>query len=216
MYMRKILILLSVFLISAALFGCTGKKEVDEKSEEVVETTDLSEEENVEASKDFDEQSETLIIYFSWSNNTETMANYIHDAIGGDIERIVPVLAYPENYNDTADVAKAQQDNDERPEFEALELDPTSYDTVFIGYPIWWYSLPMIMETFFDTYDFDGITIVPFNTHEGSKDGGTYDMIKDREPNAIVLEGLPIQGGNIYDEASRKAVNDWLNSLGLN
>ena len=216
MYMRKILILLSVFLISVALFGCTGGKEVDEKSEEVVETTDLSEEENVEASKDFDEQSDTLIIYFSWSSNTETMANYIHDAIGGDIERIVPVFAYPENYDDTADIAKAQQDNDERPEFEALELDPTSYDTVFIGYPIWWYSLPMIMETFFDTYDFDGITIVPFNTHEGSKDGGTYDMIKDREPNAIVLEGLPIQGGNIYDEASRKAVNDWLNSLGLN
>ena len=214
--MRKILILLSVFLISVALFGCTGGKEVDEKSEEVVETTDLSEEENVEASKDFDEQSDTLIIYFSWSSNTETMANYIHDAIGGDIERIVPVFAYPENYDDTADIAKAQQDNDERPEFEALELDPTSYDTVFIGYPIWWYSLPMIMETFFDTYDFDGITIVPFNTHEGSKDGGTYDMIKDREPNAIVLEGLPIQGGNIYDEASRKAVNDWLNSLGLN
>ena len=214
--MKKILILLSAFLISAALFGCTGGKEVDEKSEEVVETTDLCEEENVEASKDFDEQSDTLIIYFSWSNNTETMANYIHDAIGGDIERIVPVFAYPENYNDTADVAKAQQDNDERPEFEALELDPTSYDTVFIGYPIWWYSLPMIMETFFDTYDFAGITIVPFNTHEGSKDGGTYDMIKDREPNAIVLEGLPIQGGNIYDEASRKAVNDWLNSLGLN
>ena len=213
MYMKKILILLSAFLISAALFGCTGGKEVDEKSEEVVETTDLSEEENAETN---DEISDTLIIYFSWSNNTETMANYIHDAIGGDIERIVPVLAYPENYNDTADVAKAQQDNDERPEFEALELDPTSYDTVFIGYPIWWYSLPMIMETFFDTYDFAGITIVPFNTHEGSKDGGTYDMIKDREPNAIVLEGLPIQGGNIYDEASRKAVNDWLNSLGLN
>ena len=211
--MKKILILLSAFLISAALFGCTGGKEVDEKSEEVVETTDLSEEENAETN---DEISDTLIIYFSWSNNTETMANYIHDAIGGDIERIVPVLAYPENYNDTADVAKAQQDNDERPEFEALELDPTSYDTVFIGYPIWWYSLPMIMETFFDTYDFAGITIVPFNTHEGSKDGGTYDMIKDREPNAIVLEGLPIQGGNIYDEASRKAVNDWLNSLGLN
>ncbi|MBQ9158554.1 MAG: NAD(P)H-dependent oxidoreductase [Erysipelotrichaceae bacterium] len=211
--MKKLLILLSVFLLSVCLFGCAGEKEANEKNEELIETTDGSEEENAETN---DEIRDTLIIYFSWSNNTETMANYIHDAIGGDIERIVPVFAYPENYDDTADIAKAQQDNDERPEFEALELDPTSYDTVFIGYPIWWYSLPMIMETFFDTYDFDGITIVPFNTHEGSRDGGTYDMIRNREPNATVLEGLTIRGRDVYDEASRKAVNDWLNSLGLN
>ncbi|MBQ6559713.1 MAG: NAD(P)H-dependent oxidoreductase, partial [Erysipelotrichaceae bacterium] len=162
-----------------------------------------------------EEKSDTLIVYFSWSNNTETMANYIHEQIGGDIERIVPVDAYPDNYNETADLAKAQQDNDERPQFEALAYDPTTYDTVFIGYPIWWYSLPMIMETFFDTYDFTGITIVPFNTHEGSKDGGTYEMIREREPGATVLEGLPIRGRDVNDTSSKDEVREWLGKLNL-
>lgn len=89
--------------------------------------------------------------------------------------KIVPTVEYPHVYEELADYAKAEQDNDERPEFEDLGVDPTSYQTVFIGYPIWWYSLPMIMETFFDRYDFSGVTIIPFNTHEGSRDGGTYD-----------------------------------------
>lgn len=94
----------------------------------------------------------TLIVYFSESGNTETIANYIHEAVGGDIARIVSVVEYPHEYEELADYAKGEQDRDERPAFEDLGVDPTSYDTVFIGYPIWWYSLPMILETFFDTY----------------------------------------------------------------
>ena len=154
----------------------------------------------------------TLIVYFSWSNNTQTMANYIHDRIGGDIERIEPVEAYPEDYDATADLAKAQRDNDERPAFKALQYNPEDYDTIFIGYPIWWYELPMIMRTFFDTYDLSGKTIVPFNTHEGSGDGGTYDQIAKLEPNAVMLKGLPIRGGDI--SGARDEVNDWLKQFG--
>lgn len=214
--MKKILAVLLAVMILFALVGCansdqTGHKEEETKEETVEENT--KESETVEDGNE--EKSDTLIVYFSWSNNTETMANYIHEQIGGDIERIVPVDAYPDNYNETADLAKAQQDNDERPQFEALAYDPTTYDTVFIGYPIWWYSLPMIMETFFDTYDFTGITIVPFNTHEGSKDGGTYEMIREREPGATVLEGLPIRGRDVNDTSSKDEVREWLGKLNL-
>ena len=83
----------------------------------------------------FDTQTtdKTLIVYFSWSNNTETMANYIHDQIGGDIQRIEPVTPYPEDYNETADKAKAQRDNDERPKFKTLQYNPEEYDTIFIA-----------------------------------------------------------------------------------
>ncbi|MBQ7433287.1 MAG: hypothetical protein IJV50_07520, partial [Lachnospiraceae bacterium] len=124
-------------------------------------------------------------------------------------------VEYPHVYEELADYAKAEQDHDERPIFEDLGVDPTSYQTVFIGYPIWWYSLPMIMETFFDTYDFSGVTIVPFNTHEGSRDGGTYDMIRDREPNATVLDGLPIRGGDVANDESKRAVSEWIAGLDL-
>lgn len=214
--MKKILAVLLAVMILFALVGCANSDQTDHKEEETKEETveeNTKESETVEDGNE--EKSDTLIVYFSWSNNTETMANYINEQIGGDIERIVPVDAYPDNYNETADLAKAQQDNDERPQFEALAYDPTTYDTVFIGYPIWWYSLPMIMETFFDTYDFTGITIVPFNTHEGSKDGGTYEMIREREPGATVLEGLPIRGRDVNDTSSKDEVREWLGKLNL-
>ena len=130
------------------------------------------------------------------------------------IERIEPVEAYPEDYNETADKAKAERDNGDRPKFKELQFNPENYDTIFIGYPIWWYELPMIMRTFFDTYDLSGKTIIPFNTHEGSGDGGTYDQIKTEEPNAKVLEGLPIRGGDIENTDSKDKVTEWLTGLG--
>ena len=74
--------------------------------------------------------------------------------------------------------------------------------------------MPMPMYTFFDTYDFSGKTIVPFNTHEGSGDGGTYEDIKELEPDAIVLEGLPIRGGDMEQDQGGK-VDNWLKELGF-
>ena len=148
--------------------------------------------------------SETKTGDTSSANNTST----------DGIERIEPVEAYPEDYNETADKAKAERDNGDRPKFKELQFNPENYDTIFIGYPIWWYELPMIMRTFFDTYDLSGKTIIPFNTHEGSGDGGTYDQIKTEEPNAKVLEGLPIRGGDIENTDSKDKVTEWLTGLG--
>ena len=71
--------------------------------------------------------------------------------------------------------------------------------------------MPMMMYTFFETYDFAGKTIIPFNTHEGSGDSGTYDTIKELEPQATVLEGLAIRGGKITGAESE--VNEWLKGL---
>ena len=75
--------------------------------------------------------------------------------------------------------------------------------------------MPMIMETFFDTYDFDGVTIIPFNTHLGSRNGGTYDMIRDREPGATVLEGIPISGSDVGKDSLKEDIIKWLNGLDL-
>ena len=145
---------------------------------------------------------------------TSTSETKTGDTSSANIERIEPVEAYPEDYNETADKAKAERDNGDRPKFKELQFNPENYDTIFIGYPIWWYELPMIMRTFFDTYDLSGKTIIPFNTHEGSGDGGTYDQIKTEEPNAKVLEGLPIRGGDIENTDSKDKVTEWLTGLG--
>ena len=199
--------------------------------------------EDMPTSTDDDNKNETLstqasgdvlIIYFSADNtkdvdavsaatpmvsgvsSTQWMAETIHDVTGGDIVKIISSNDYPLEYNDVADAAKAETDSDARPAFEPLDVDPTSYKTVFIGYPMWWYTIPMVMETFFDTYDFSGVTIVPFNTHAGSRDGGTYETIKEREPNATVLDGLAVSGGSAGNEDTRTEIIDWVNGLDLN
>ncbi|MBR1731984.1 MAG: NAD(P)H-dependent oxidoreductase [Ruminococcus sp.] len=142
---------------------------------------------------------------------TEYIATKIHDKVGGDLEPIIPEEAYPADYNETADKAKDENDNGARPKF-TLNVNPEDYDVIFIGYPIWWYEMPMILDTFFDSYDFSEKTIIPFNTHAGSGDGGTYEDIKELEPNATVLDGVDIAGSSSKSEID-SAVKEWLNGI---
>ena len=149
---------------------------------------------------------------FNGQGATEYLAYYINSKTGGDIAEITPVKDYPLDYNGAVDAAKEERDNDERPEFQKLSVNPQDYDVIFIGYPMWWYTLPMILYTFFDKYDFSGKTIIPFNTHEGSGDGGTYDEIREFEPDATVLDGLAIAGSNV-GSAAEGDVKGWLAGL---
>ena len=151
--------------------------------------------------------------YADGAASTAYLAQRIHDAVGGDLVKLTPVKDYPEDYNGTADAAKAERDNDERPQFVPLDVNPEEYDVIFVGYPMWWYTLPMVMYTFFDMYDFSGKTIVPFNTHAGSGDGGTYSEIAAFEPNATVLDGLAVSGSRA--DKVQDDLTDWLSGLGF-
>ena len=174
-----------------------------------------------------------LILYFSADNtrdvdavssatpmadgtsSVEWIANIIHENVGGDLIPIIPSEDYPLEYDALADYAKKERDDGGRPAFEDLGVDPASYDHVFVGYPIWWYEMPMIMDTFFDTYDFSGVTIIPFNTHAGSSDGGTYSDIRELESNATVLDGLAVRGEDVGKDSTKEAVLSWLQGLDL-
>ena len=211
---RIIAILLSVMLV-ISLAACAGSNTNETAAEKTDSNTEQAQtattSDNTADNNTASSGGKTLIVYFSWSNNTDTMANYIHDRIGGDMERIEPVEAYPENYEETADLAKAQRDNNERPAFKALEYNPEDYDTIFIGYPIWWYHLPMIVRNFFESYDLSDKTIIPFVLHAGSRDGGTFREIRELEPDATVLDGLAIAGERA--DRAQKDVNNWLAGL---
>ena len=175
------------------------------------------------------DESKILIVYFSPANTDSVDAvsgatprvgelssvEHLAQIIGGQINaepvKIVPAEAYPIDYNDTANQAKSEQDQDARPAFQ-LDVNPEKYDVIFIGYPVWWYHLPMIMQSFFDTYDLSGKTIIPFNTHAGSRDGGTYREIAALEPDATVLDGLAVAGERA--SGAEKDVLNWLAGLG--
>lgn len=157
--------------------------------------------------------SKTLILYFSMSGNTQTVANYIHDNIGGDIIKLETVETYPKDYNELVDYAQEEQQENARPELKTTIDNIDQYDSIFLGYPNWWGDMPMPIYTFLDEYDLSGKTIVPFVTHGGSGLSRTDANIQEEEPDATVTEGLAIYGNDA--ENSQSEVEGWLDELGL-
>ena len=160
--------------------------------------------------------SKALVVYFSVYGTAKKTAEEIARQTGADLMEIEPAVPYDSNrdhYNALAKLAKLEHDTNARPAIKN-EIPVRDYDTIFVGYPMWWYTFPMILYTFFDKYDFSGKTIVPFNTHMGSGDGGTYRTIKELEPDANVLPGLPMEMSDA-ERGNAKAVSRWLQKLGL-
>lgn len=160
------------------------------------------------------EMSRTLVLYFSVYGTAKKTAEEIARQTGADLQEIVPAIPYDSNrdhYSALAKRAKEEHDADMRPAIKN-PIDIEEYDTIFIGYPMWWYTFPMILYTLFDQLDFSGKTIIPFNTHMGSGDGGTYETIRKLEPNARVLEGLPVEMSEAEHGAADR-IAEWLKNL---
>lgn len=155
-----------------------------------------------------------LVIYFSIFGSTKQFAEMVHDKVGGDIKELKPIRPYEKEYKPLLAFSKQEVDNGILTPFEELNIDISDYDNIFVGYPMWWYTYPPILKNFFKKYDMTGKTIIPFNTHEGSGTGGTYQMIRNDVPEAKVLEGLAIRGGSM-NEKQRTIINKWLDDLGF-
>lgn len=155
-----------------------------------------------------------LVIYFSIFGSTKQFAEMVHDKVGGDIKELKPIRPYEKEYKPLLAFSKQEVDNGILTPFEELNIDISDYDNIFVGYPMWWYTYPPILKNFFKKYDMTGKTIIPFNTHEGSGTGGTYQMIRNDVPEAKVLEGLAIRGGSM-NEKQRSNVYKWLENLGF-
>lgn len=197
-----------------------------------------TQESSVHTNADDSDDSKTLVVYFSMPETTETtgltqeednsvvvvngealgntqhVAYVIQENTGADIFRIQPVTAYPTDHETLVNLASGEQAEDARPAIAETIENPDQYDTVFIGYPNWWGDMPMILYTFFDTYDLSGKTIIPFNTHGGSGFSNTISTIADLEPGAAVEEnGFTISRNNM-DEAEASVIS-WLEDLGF-
>ena len=109
--------------------------------------------------------SKILVVYFSWGGTTQRMAQEIVNQTGADLFRIEPVVPYPTNYTECTEVAQEEKNNNVRPAIANEVENWEQYDTVFIGCPVWWWTTPMIICTFTESYDFSGKTIVPFCTY---------------------------------------------------
>ena len=169
-----------------------------------------------------------LVTYFSHAGenynvgvveegNTAKLAKVIAEQTGADLFEIVPVVDYPQSYDECLEVATAEQREGARPEYVGDVENWDQYDTIFIGYPIWWGEIPNIVYTFMENHDFAGKTVIPFNTHEGSGQSHSQRDIENALPDATVLQGLAVRGATAQNDAdaTAKAVSDWLSGLGM-
>ncbi len=187
----------------------SGQETEDAKEPE----TEAAEPESGEEYQSDEEGKKALAVYFSWSGNTENVANSIAAQTGADIFKIVPAEPYVDDYDELLDIATKEKQDGARPEIADIIENFEQYDIIYVGYPNWWSDMPMILYTFFDSYDLSGKTIAPFCTSGGSGLSNTVNSIKELEPGAEVLNGLHISDSASSDPDS--AVEEWLENLGI-
>ena len=230
----RMVLLLLLCSIAAALSACGQSAQPTEAESPIPEpqTSAAPVVESVEtAAAPSVSDDKVLIVYFAVAENSDVdavssasvvagtsdgMSKFIADIIaertGGELFSIRTEEKFPGQYEPLADRAKEQQNNGELPPLTSHIENLGDYDVIFIGYPVWWYTLPQVMFSFFDEYDFAGKTIVPFVTHYGSRDGGTFRTIAELEPDATVLQGIAVHQNDVAN--CREDVLEWLGGLG--
>ncbi len=139
--------------------------------------------------------------------NTERVAEFIREEIGGDLFEIETVEPYPADYYECTDVAKAELNANARPAIVGTVDNADEYDTVFVGYPNWWGTAPMCVFTFLEGLDLAGVRVVPFCTNEGSGMGSSEADLRRACPGATVERGLAVTGNKAAQ--SRNVVAAW-------
>ncbi len=157
--------------------------------------------------------SRNLIVIFSKTGNTMALAEMIQAQVGGDMFQVRTAKPYPDEYSPTTEIARAELDNNARPELAEYLDSLDGYDTIFLGHPIWWGTMPMAMFTFLERYDFSGKTIVPFTTHGGGGASRSDADLRRTVPNATILPQLVVSGSSARNAGDQ--VTEWLRQNNL-
>lgn len=180
--------------------ACTG-----DSSDADIENPDDGSNEN----KDLFSGRKVLVAYFSWGGTTQRMAQQIQDITGADMFRIEPVTPYPTSYTPCTEVALEEKNSNARPAIKDKVDNWSDYDVVFIGCPVWWWTTPMIIHTFCESYDFKGKTVVPFCTYASTYRDETLAEIVNSTPDAAHLTGEGLTSGRI----NAQTIQNWINRI---
>lgn len=154
----------------------------------------------------------TLITYFSATGTTRSVAEFIADTLNADIFEIEPKIPYTDAdldwRNNNSRSSLEMHDLSYRPEIAKKCQNIDDYDTVFVGFPIWWYIAPTIINTFLESYDITGKTVVPFATSGGSSFGKTVENLKNSCKSAKITEGKLLNG-----KLNKEDILSWVNNI---
>ncbi|MFE3828508.1 flavodoxin [Streptomyces sp. NPDC059092] len=159
-----------------------------------------------------DEENSTHVVDGKVLGNTQHVAQIISERTGAEMFRIETAEELPLDHETLENLALEQQEANARPKLKSPIPDLEKYDTVFIGYPIWWYELPMPMHTFLEQNDFSGKNIVLFSTHGGNRLSGTVETITDKLADSNVISNALTISRDDMDDAEDEVVK-WLDGL---
>lgn len=157
--------------------------------------------------------SKKLVAYFSASGNTARLAKDLAQTAGADLYEIRPAVPYTSEdlnwQNKQSRSSVEMNDKSSRPELADTNANITAYDTIFVGFPVWWYTAPTIINTFLESYDFSGKTVVLFATSGGSGIGGTANALKSSvSDDTKLIEEKVLNRGT-----SAQSLKDWISSM---
>ena len=210
--MRKILSLLLALCLILGLTACSGgNSEEAENTDNTAETT-AEEQTEAPASEESGSGSKTLVVYFSATGTTKGVAEKIASITGADTYEIKAAQEYTDAdldwHDDNSRTTHEQNDASARPEIGSDKVSLDGYSTIYIGYPIWWGEEPRIMDTFAESYDFNGKTMIPFCTSGGSGIGRSGQNLEEYAGSGNWLEGERL-GSN----ASEDEIREWIEGL---
>ncbi len=146
----------------------------------------------------------SLIVYFSHSGNTKKIAQFIQETLNCDSFEVKPAKPYPTDYDTLVNLAREEKNAHFRPELAGTIPNTDNYQTIFVGYPSWWGTMPMPLFTFFEQINCSGKTIVPFTPHEGSRFGQSLRDLQTLCPEAALL-----------DANAKQNVETWLKTINI-
>lgn len=210
--MRKCMFYL-MMAVAVIAFGACSPDESNEPGTPGIETPENPEEPE-EPGEDPDSPSgetKILVAYFSWGGTTQRMAQEIVRQTGADLFRIEPEVPYPTDYTECTEVALEEKNSNARPAIAKEVENWDDYDTVFIGCPVWWWTTPMIICTFTESYDFKRKTVVPFCTYASTYRDETLARIVELTPDAEHLAGEGLTSGRINEQN----ISSWLKEISI-
>jgi flavodoxin len=163
--------------------------------------------------KSVQKMDKTLIVYYSWSGNTQKLAQQIQALTGADIFEITPALAYPSDYDACVKQAKQEINAKKQPELARMPANLADYEVIFVGSPNWWSTIAPPVATFLAKAPLRGKSIIPFCTHGGDGEANLFADIAKLVPQSKVLKGLSIEGSVVG--TSYKDVEAWVNGLDI-